>query len=381
MKSVFIVGSTGSLGKEALEVVHNLGDDYKVVGITGFSNGNLLLEQASFNRVKYVGASEAIAQKIKFDLSDTYVFDVEKELTSVLGDASPDITLFLSSEITALPAIIELLSEKKRVAIANKESIIAGGDVIFNESSRKYILPVDSEASAIFQILLGEPFESIERLIITASGGPFLDYDESSISSVNAAMALKHPNWRMGRKITIDSATMVNKAFEVMEAHFLFGLPYTKISPIVHRESVVHSIVEFVDGFEKAILSVPKMYYSLQYALTYPSRVKSNFPKLRLEELGKLSFESLDVNKFKAFSTVLKFGTEGGNFLPIIVAVDEVLATQFIEGNIGYNDINNYFEEIMETFEHKDIHSYEEIKYFFDQGISQTERILRRHNI
>jgi len=381
MKTVFIVGSTGALGREAIEVVNSLGSNYRIAGIAGFRNYPLLLEQTSNNKVKFVGASKDVLEKLAVESNSTHVFDVEKELSLVLEDASPDITLFLSSGITALPSIIRLLSRKLNVAIANKESIIAGGDLVFNDVTRPYILPVDSEASAIYQGLVGESVQSIERLIITASGGPFLDYDEDLMSSVTVSEALKHPNWKMGKKITIDSATMVNKAFEIMESHFLFGIPYSKIKSLVHRESIVHSIVEFVDGFQKAILSIPTMHLSLQYSITYPERLKNNYQRLNLEETGKLSFEPLDTYKFKAFSTVLKYGSQGGNFLPIIIAIDEVLVSQFLEGNIPYCQVNDYISEIMDSFEHKDIHSYEEIEYFYDEALSMTNKILRRHNI
>jgi 1-deoxy-D-xylulose-5-phosphate reductoisomerase len=379
MRNVFIVGSTGALGKEAVEVIDLLGNDYRLIGITGFNNYSLLVEQATIHKVKFVGASKNVLTTMKTALSNVQVFDIVSDLEKVLFDASPDITLFLSSGITALPSISSLLSKGLTVAIANKESIIAGGDLVFNSATRPFILPIDSEASAIFQALIGESIDCVKRLIITASGGPFVDFDKSSLSGISADLALKHPNWKMGKKITIDSATMVNKAFEVMESHFLFDIPYDKIDVLVHRESIVHSLVEFLDGFQKAILSVPTMLFSIQNALTYPKRIVNAFPKLKLENIGRLSFELLDTEKFKAFSTVLEYGMLGGNFLPILVATDEILVEAFLDRKIGFEDINDYMRKIMDSFDHKDIYSYEEIKYFYEEALLRANEIVRRY--
>ncbi len=378
MKNIFIVGSTGALGREAIEVIESLGDEYKILGITGFNNENLLVEQAKKFNTRYLGASKEVLPKLKKGIEGAYIFDVQSDLVNVLEDLKPDLTLFLASGINSLPSIINNVSNGLMTAIANKESIIAGGDLVFNANTRKYILPVDSEASAVFQALLGEALNSINRIILTASGGPFIDYAYDTLDNISPELALKHPNWVMGNKITIDSATMVNKAFEVIESHFLFGIPYSKINVLVHKESVVHSLVEFSDGMLKAVLSVPKMLFPLQYAITYPERIYNEFSKLHLEDIGKLSFERVDINKFKAFSTVLEYGKKGGNFLPIAVAADEVLVGAFLGGLIGFNEINDYLKKIIDVFEYTEVNSYEAIEFFYKSASSKAREFVRR---
>lgn len=379
MKSIFVVGSTGFLGREALEVVKLLGKNYKVVGITGFNNLEILSEQIRSFLPKYVGVSTKILDSLKEMFEKAYIFDVENELEQVLEDASPDLTLFLSSKITSLRSIYNQISNEHFIGIGNKESIIAGGEILFSNQTRKFIIPIDSEPSAIFQCLRGERKDEIRNLILTASGGPFFDRNKTTFDDIKKEEALKHPRWKMGKKITIDSSTLINKAFEVIEAHFLFNVPYEKIKVVIHRESVVHSIVEFEDGIMKAILSLPSMYFPLEFAITYPNRINSGLPQLNLNSLKRLTFEEMDLDKFPGFNIALNYGKKGGNFLPIMVALDEVLVDSFLKEKIKYTEIYTHLEKILEKFTFKRITSIDEVWEFYNLGIITANEFLRRN--
>lgn len=380
MKSIFIVGSTGSLGKEALEVLKKLGNYYKVVGITGFQNADLILNQIKNFDPRYIGMGKDYLEAIKKEFPGKYIFDVEKDLEKAILDASADLTLFLSSDIVALKSIDLLLSYKKYVAIANKESIIAGGEIIFSPDRQKYIIPIDSELSALFQCLIGEKKDAVKRFIITASGGPFWERDIATFDKITALDALRHPNWRMGKKITVDSATLINKAFEVIESHFFFGIDYEKIEVIVHRESIIHSMIEFVDGNMKALMSTPLMYFPLQYAITYPERAINSFPESRLdlEKVGKLTFYPLDNNKFPGFLTALEYGKRGGNFLPLLVAMDKVLVDAFLEETISFSDIPRLLEKGLSQITYKKVGSAAGIVEVYKEGILLFEDMIKR---
>ena len=378
MKRIFIVGSTGALGREAVEVVSTLGKGYKVVGITGFNNTALLKEQSKKLEPQYIGVRKEFVNNIKETFPEKYVFDVRDDLSKAIMDAFPDLTLFLSSGITAIRAIDVLLKNKKYIAIANKESIIAGGEILFSDENRNYVIPVDSEMSALFQCISNEEKSTIKRFVLTASGGPFWERDRNTFDKITAKESLTHPNWQMGNKITVDSATLINKAFEVMEAHFLFNMEYEKIDVTVHRQSIVHSLVEFIDGNIKAILSVPLMHFPLQYAITYPNRIKTVFPSLNLEEIEKLTFEKIDKRKFPGFSIVLKYGMRGGSFLPSLVAVDELLVREFLKGRIHFIDIPRFLEIIMQHITYKKINSIQELVELYNSAIIMSREILRR---
>ena len=378
MKKIFIIGSTGSLGREAVEVIKLLGNDYKIIGLTGFKNLETLSKQVYNFSPLYVGASYEILGPLREKFGNTCIFDVERELEKVLEDASPDLTLFLSSKVTSLKSIYKLISNSYFVGIGNKESIIAGGEVLFTDQTRKFVIPVDSEPSAIFQCLRGEQKKEIKNLILTASGGPFLDRNKSTFESIGKEEALKHPKWKMGSKITIDSSTLINKAFEVIEAHFLFDMPYDKIKVLVHRESLVHSIVEFEDGNMKALFSLPTMYFPLQFAITYPHRVGTGLSSLSLDSLGNLTFKRLDTDKFPGFDIVLEYAKKGGNFLPIIVAADEVLVENFLNKHIKYTEIYAYLKKVLEKFTFKETASIDEVCEFYNLGIITTNEFLKR---
>ncbi|MCD6106996.1 MAG: 1-deoxy-D-xylulose-5-phosphate reductoisomerase [Caldisericaceae bacterium] len=380
MKSIFIVGSTGSLGKEALEVIKKLGNYYKVIGITGFQNVDMMLNQIKDFDPRYIGMRENYLETIRKEFPGKYIFDVEKDLEKVVLDAGADLTLFLSSDITALKSIDLLLSYKKYLAIANKESIIAGGEIIFSQDRQKYIIPVDSELSALFQCLIGEKKNAVKRFIVTASGGPFWERDIATFDKITPSDALRHPNWRMGKKITVDSATLINKAFEVIESHFFFGIDYKKIEVIVHRESIIHSMIEFVDGNMKALMSTPLMYFPLEYAITCPERAINSFPESRLdlEKVGKLTFYPLNNDKFPGFLTASEYGKRGGNFLPLLIAIDKVLVDAFLKEMISFSDIPRLLEKGLSQFTYKKVDSVPDIVETYNEGILLGKEMIKR---
>lgn len=377
MKKLFIVGSTGHLGRQALDVVERLGKDFKVVGITGFHNLNLLYEQFTLFKPQYVGVSKDIFSDIRNKLQGAVVFELG-DLDSLIMDASPDLTLFLSSGITSLSAIYKLISNGFMCAIANKEAIIAGGEILFNQDTRRFVIPVDSEPSGIFQCLMGRDSSFIRELFITASGGPFRDRKQSELEDVKVEDALKHPSWNMGRKVTIDSATLVNKAFEVIESHFLFDVPYSHINVLLHRESIVHALVECQDGTLNAVMSMPDMRLPIQFAITYPERVNTSLPRLNLSQIGVLHFEDIDPERFPSFSTALAFGRQGGSFLPYLVGIDEVLVNAFLKEEIKFTDINSILMYTLSSFDKTEVKSIEDVEELYNSAIIKATQILRR---
>lgn len=378
MKKVFIVGSTGVLGRQALKVINSYRENFRIIGISGYRNIDLLSEQSQTTKAKYVGASKELLGKLYVENSDKIIFDIEKELSSILEKSDPDIILFLSNSISAIGGIQKALEMGKMALIANKESIIAAGEVLFKDEKTKLIVPVDSETSAIFQCLQGEKLSTVEKIMLTASGGPFYRMGEEALKTISSKEALKHPNWEMGSKITIDSATLVNKAFEVIETHFLFNIPYENIDVVVHRESIVHSLVQFHDGQIKAVLSVPKMLFLIQYALFFPERMPNSFERLDLSSVASLNFEKLDEKRFPAFSIVLKYARKGGSYLPSLVAVDEVLVNYFLNDEIKFIDYSSFFEKIMDKMEYKKIESIEDIKETYSRTLTFSNDYVRR---
>ncbi len=378
MKKIFIVGSTGALGKESLNVIRDNKESFNLVGIAGFNNYQEAVKQCLEFEPRYVGIRKEFLSFVKNSCGYANVFDVKKDLANTVLEANPDITLFLSSGISAIKPILTLLKKGKTVGIANKESIIAGGNLIFKNDFPGFIIPIDSEPSAIFQAMLGENKKSVRRLIITGSGGSFRDLDKELLADVSSEDALKHPNWKMGKKITIDSATMVNKAFEVIESHFLFGIDYKRIEVIIHRESIVHSLVEFIDGNIKAILSPTRMYYPIQFALTYPNRNESHIEYLNLTKAGKLTFYEMDHEKFPAFRKVLNIAKTNEGLLPVLTASDEVAVQAFLDKKIKFTDIENVITETATKFDVKKIDSAEQVEELYKNAIMTANKIVRR---
>ncbi len=348
-KNVVVLGSTGSIGTQTLDVLRALNEEFSLLAISAAKNVDLLTKQAHVFLPRYVGISEeTLAHTLKNSLPTTCSLEAGKDVNCAFA-ALPeaDIIVIGVSGIDGLPPLIAALKAGKTVALANKESIVCGNPLV-KEALSIYngkIIPVDSEHSAIFQCLQSGTMDEVETLILTASGGPFRGFTEDQLKGVTPEQALKHPVWRMGSKITIDSATLFNKGLEVIEASFLYGLPNTQISVLIHPQSIVHSMVEYKDGASIAQLSAPDMRLAVQYALSYPKRLDRRIPRLNLASLGALTFE--DGNNQPAIR-LAHAALTGAQTLPIVYnAANEEAVELFVSHKIGFLDIRRAVEEAL----------------------------------
>ena len=339
MIGVAILGSTGSIGRQALEVVAAHPDRFRVVGLASGSHQADLLQQAA----AWPEARAWLANGRPDDLpEDRWAAGGLAELATM---ESADIVLVATTGMAALPAVLAAIASGRRVALANKETLVTGGHLVASAldaaggDSLDRLRPVDSEHSAIWQCLLGERVEDVRRLVLTASGGPFRDRLPADLEGVTPEEALAHPTWRMGPKITVDSATLVNKAFEAIEARWLYQVPYSRIDAVIHPRSVVHSLVEFTDGSFKAQLGVPDMRLPIQYALSHPERLPSPARHAPPEEWGSLEFSPLDPARYPGYAVVRAAAEAGGNRGTILNAADEIAVAAFLAGNLPFNGI------------------------------------------
>jgi 1-deoxy-D-xylulose-5-phosphate reductoisomerase len=335
-RGVAILGSTGSIGTTALRVIDRQSDRFHVAALTANSNAKLLLEQAERYSPGFVGlatdGAECLVQAAQRD-------DVDIVLNAVVGAAGLDATL-------------AALARGKRVALANKETLVMAGPLVAAAcaAGKGEIVPVDSEHSAILQCIAGRPGVDVRRVILTASGGPFREWTQQQLDGATLNDALRHPTWQMGRKITVDSATLANKALEVIEAHYLFGVPYDRIEVVVHPQSVVHSFVEFVDGSVLAQLGVPSMELPVLYALTHPERVAdSGVPAFDPVALSPLTFEPVRREQFPAFALGVDAGRAGGAAPAVFNAANEAAVALFLDGQIGFRDIGSAIAGALEA--------------------------------
>ena len=343
-RGVAILGSTGSIGTTALRVLERQRERFHVAALTAFSNAALLAEQALRFHPRYVGlVQNGDGEHRGWGMGAGCLIDA-----AVLEGA--DIVLNAVVGAAGLDATLAALQRGKRVALANKESLVMGGRLVMEAAQRGggELVPVDSEHSAILQCIAGRPRSEVRRLVVTASGGPFRRWTGSQLENATLADALQHPTWRMGRKITVDSATLANKALEVIEAHFLFGLPYDRIEVVVHPQSVVHSFVEFVDGSVLAQLGVPSMELPVLYALTYPDRVPdTGVPPFDPVELSPLTFERVRSLEFPALELGMQAGRSGGAAPAVFNAANEQAVAYFLEGTIRFGDIPRAIESAL----------------------------------
>jgi 1-deoxy-D-xylulose-5-phosphate reductoisomerase len=336
---VSILGSTGSIGRQTLEVVAAHPDRFRVVGLAAGGGGSTLTAQLA----QWPGARAWVASGRPHDLEPGRWATGGLEELATAADAQ--MVVVATTGMAALPAVVRALQSGRRVALANKEALVTGGHLVAAALDAaggdpfERLRPVDSEHSAIWQCLLGERIEDVRRLVLTASGGPFRDRNPAELASVTPQEALAHPTWRMGPKITIDSATLVNKAFEAIEARWLYRLPYSRIDAVIHPQSVVHSLVEFTDGSYKAQLGVPDMRLPIQYALSHPQRLPSPARHAPPEEWGALEFSRLDVERYPAYATVRAAAEAGGNRGTILNAADEVAVAAFLAGSLPFPGI------------------------------------------
>ncbi len=351
-KQIAILGSTGSIGRQALEVIAANRNRFQVYALTANNNVDLLVQQArTFTPNVVCIANEKHYATLKQQLEDLpiKVFAGSEAIDQVVQMQGVDIVLAAMVGYAGLKPTIAAIEAGKIIALANKETLVVAGELICDLANRHNvpILPVDSEHSAIFQCLAGEYNNSIERLILTASGGPFRQKSLDELKSVTPDQALKHPNWDMGAKITIDSATMMNKGFEVIEAKWLFGVNPKQIDVVVHPQSIIHSMVEFADGSIKAQLGMPDMRLPIQYAFTYPMRISSKFPRLDFSTYSQLTFEKLDTKRFRNLAFAYKAMESGGNMPCIVNAANEVVVAAFLENKIGFLQMSDIIETVM----------------------------------
>jgi 1-deoxy-D-xylulose-5-phosphate reductoisomerase len=353
MKQIAILGSTGSIGTQTLDVVRQHPKEFSVYALSAHRSIDLLIKQAlEFNPAVVCIADETYYRPLCEALSDLpiRVMAGEKALAEMVTIPQIDVVVAAMVGYAGLRPTIEAIKAKKTIALANKETLVVAGEII-DRLAKCYkvdILPVDSEHSAIFQSLVGEDMASVEKLLLTASGGPFRNFSLLQMQHVTAAEALRHPNWEMGAKITIDSASMMNKGFEVIEARWLFDIPVDKIQVLVHPQSVVHSAVQFIDGSVKAQLGTPDMRMPIQYALTYPKRWMSDVPRLDLFATQSLTFEQPDLKRFPNLDLAYQAIHIGGNMPCVLNAANEVVNLAFREGRCGFLQMSEVIAQTMQ---------------------------------
>ena len=354
MRKISILGSTGSIGTQTLEVVENL-QGIKVCAISGNSNIDLLEQQARKFQSELVAVmDEKNAELLKARLADTNIRVVSgmDGLVEVATYNGVDTVVTSVVGNVGLKPTFEAIRVGKNIALANKETLVSAGQLVMDLAKKHNIniYPVDSEHSAIFQSLQGNEDNKIERILLTASGGPFRGKKREELLHVTAADALKHPNWSMGNKITIDSATLMNKGLEVMEAKWLFGVDVDQIEVLVHPQSIVHSAVEYEDGAIVAQLGEPDMRVPIQYALTYPKRVKNPFPRVNFAQRSNLTFDQPDMETFKCLSLAYRALKTGGTLPAVLNGANEVAVARFLKGEIGFLDIPELIEQTMDAY-------------------------------
>lgn len=352
MKSISILGSTGSIGVQTLDVIRQHPDQFRVVALAAGNNTDLLIKQAIEFKPSVVSIGNAtLAEKIKLELPDEIKVLYGQE--GMVEVATHRQCNFLVSAIVGSAGLLPTLSAieaGKSIGLANKETLVTAGHIVMEKAKEKNvsIIPIDSEHSAIFQCLNGEETKGVKRIIITASGGSFRDLSREQLKEVTPQQALNHPNWSMGAKITIDSATMMNKGLEVMEAHWLFQLPYEQIDTVMHRESIIHSMVEYEDRAIMAQLGTPDMRIPIQYALTYPKRLTLQTEPLDLLKVGLLHFEPLSMERYPCLAFAYEAGRKGGTLPTVLNGANEVAVARFLKGEISFLGIEHVISSVME---------------------------------
>ncbi|CAN5368582.1 1-deoxy-D-xylulose-5-phosphate reductoisomerase [soil metagenome] len=358
-KKIAILGSTGSIGTQALDIISENEDKFEITGLTAGNNWKLLAQQVNRFKPSHVVLADGNYRRL-FEESLTFKphqIDYGTDYLQQMASGS-DADLVLNSLVgyAGFMSTYEALKNGKNVALANKESLVVGGELLSGILNFKELLiPVDSEHSAMWQCLVGEKKENVQKIIITASGGPFRSFSPEQMESISVEDALNHPNWEMGNKITIDSSTMMNKGLEIIEAHWLFGIDIDLIEPIIHPQSIIHSIVEFIDGSSKAQLGPPDMKVPILYALAYPDRIALDTPRLNYAEKFSLTFEPIDDLKFPCVAIAVNAAKEGGIMPAVMNAANEVAVDRFLNREIRYIDIPKLIEQTLNKFHNKEI--------------------------
>jgi len=362
IKRIAILGSTGSIGQQTLDVVRNLGGRFQVVGLGAGKNVQLLTKQIEEFHPKFV-SFQGNGEQGKSLISATSVSDF-LSLEEVACHPDVDLVLVATSGKAGLAPTLAAIRAGKQVALANKEVLVMAGEIVMAEAKKRGvdISPVDSEHSAIWQCLQGEHKEEVTRIILTASGGPFRTYSLEQLATITPQQALNHPTWQMGKKVTIDSATLMNKGMEVIEAHWLFDLPIENIEILIHPASIVHSMVEFADGSIKAQLSPPDMRLPIQYALSHPDRLPNpQLPRIDWHKLSSLDFGQPDLSRFPCLKLAIEAAKRGGTYPGVLSAADEVAVELFLSNRIGLLDIARLVEETLEHHQNLNHPSLEDV--------------------
>lgn len=352
-KRIAIFGSTGSIGTQALEVIAANPDKFSVEVLTAQNNEDLLIHQAQkFSPNIVVIGDEKKYLKVKEALASTLikVFTGEKALEEVAAMDCYDLMLAAIVGYAGFKPILNAINIGKTIALANKETLVVAGDIVMRKAVEKRvpIIPVDSEHSAIFQCLIGETRNKIEKVLLTASGGPFLGRKPNFLVNVKREHALQHPNWKMGAKITIDSATLMNKGLEMIEAKWLFNLDPRQIQVLIHPQSIIHSMVQFEDGSIKAQMGMPDMRLPIQYALAFPKRIQNDFPRLDFKKVSTLTFEEPDIKTFRNLALAIESLNKGGNLPCVMNAANEIAVYAFLRNRIGFLDMTDVIERTMQ---------------------------------
>lgn len=349
MKNISLLGSTGSIGTQTLDIVDQHRDKFQIIALSAGSNIELLKQQIDkyAPRLVSVATKEHAEQLSSYVSSSVQVVYGEQGLIEVAAVSEADIVVTAIMGSRGLPATLAAIDAGKQIGLANKETLVTAGHIVMERAKQRgvQILPIDSEHSAIFQCLNGETRKQIERITLTASGGSFRDYTREQLTNVSVEQALKHPNWSMGAKITIDSATMANKGLEVIEAQWLFDVSYDQIDVVIHPESIIHSYVEFVDRGVVAQLGMPDMRVPIQYALTYPDRIANKTERLSLAQIGQLNFRPMDTERYPMLRLAFECGKAGLSAPIVYNAANEVAVDRFLKKEISFLDI----ERVVET--------------------------------
>lgn len=365
LKKISLLGSTGSIGTQTLDVIEQHSDQFEVVALSAGHNIGKVMEQAKRHRPKLISvATKELAEELKLHLpASTKVTYGEEGLVEVAtaSDANIVVTAIVGSR--GLSSTLAAIEEGKTIGLANKETLVTAGHIVMDRARNKNvtILPVDSEHSAIFQCLNGENASQIDHITLTASGGSFRDYSREQLEQVTVEQALKHPNWSMGAKITIDSATMANKGLEVIEAHWLFDLSYDQIDVIIHPESIIHSYVNFKDRSVIAQLGMPDMRVPIQYALTYPNRLSNRTERLDLAQISKLNFRKIDFDRYPMLRLAFECGKAGLSAPTVYNAANEVAVDRFLRGEISFLAIEQVVEAVLEKHTNCNVDRIEDI--------------------
>ena len=349
VKRVAVLGSTGSIGRQTLDVIRAMPQRFRVVGLAAGKNLELLAEQIKEFKPEFIGfpSENKAIERLK------RIVDIKNDLLpldEIAASPEVDMVVIATSGKVGLRPMLAALRAGKDIALANKESLVSAGEIINGEAKKSgaRILPVDSEHSAVWQCLCGED-QAAARIILTASGGPFRQYSPEQLAEVTVEQALRHPSWQMGQKVTIDSATLMNKGLEVIEAHWLFRMPYDRIDVLVHPQSIIHSMVEFIDGSIKAQLSYPDMRLPIQYALSHPERLPNpRLPHIDWSQVRSLDFEPPDYDRFPCLGLAVEAGKQGGTCPAVLCAADEMAVELFLAGRIRFTDIAGVIERTLE---------------------------------